>query len=114
MDVTFEDCQRFWRFVDFGDGDPASCWVFRSGRRTRDGYARFESSAGTWHLAHRVACFIQLGDLPTFGSGVECDHLCRNRACCNPGHLRLVSHRENVVASYAARRGARAAHEGSD
>ena len=25
------------------------------------------------------------------------DHLCRNRACCNPAHLEAVSQRENVL-----------------
>jgi hypothetical protein len=28
----------------------------------------------------------------------ELDHLCRNRACVRPDHLRIVSHQENVVA----------------
>lgn len=29
-------------------------------------------------------------------SGLELDHLCRNRKCCNPSHLEEVSRAENV------------------
>ena len=29
--------------------------------------------------------------------GLTLDHLCRNRACVNPAHLEVVSHRENVL-----------------
>lgn len=28
--------------------------------------------------------------------GMEIDHICRNRACCNPWHLEPVTHAENV------------------
>jgi hypothetical protein len=30
------------------------------------------------------------------GEGLELDHLCRVRACCNPDHLEAVSHQENT------------------
>lgn len=29
-------------------------------------------------------------------SKAHIDHLCRNRACCNPDHLEAVSHKENI------------------
>ena len=34
-----------------------------------------------------------VGPIP---DGCELDHLCRNRACCNPDHLEPVTHLENV------------------
>ncbi len=37
--------------------------------------------------------------LPELGNGLagmDVDHLCRNRACVNPKHLELVSHKENL------------------
>lgn len=29
--------------------------------------------------------------------GLELDHLCRNRACCNPAHLEQVTHQVNCL-----------------
>jgi hypothetical protein len=28
---------------------------------------------------------------------LQIDHLCRNRACCNPEHLEAVSRKENIL-----------------
>lgn len=45
-------------------------------------------------LAHRFAWEQLNGPVP---SGLELDHLCRNRRCVNPGHLELVTRRENCL-----------------
>src|ERR1043166_2281264 len=44
--------------------------------------------------AHRVAYKLVHGDIP---DGLQVNHLCRNRACINPGHLNLVTSRENTM-----------------
>lgn len=43
---------------------------------------------------HRVTYEHFVGPVP---SGMELDHRCRNRRCCNPDHLRPMTHRENVL-----------------
>ena len=44
--------------------------------------------------AHRVAYELVKGKIP---AGLELDHLCRNRICCNPAHLEAVTGRENSL-----------------
>jgi hypothetical protein len=43
--------------------------------------------------SHRFAYTALRGCIP---SGLEIDHTCRNRGCCNPAHMELVTHRENI------------------
>jgi hypothetical protein len=64
-------------------------------------WARFKSSAGYGYaklngvsvLAHRLYWMRENGPIP---DGYEIDHLCRNRACVNPAHMEVVSHKENT------------------
>lgn len=43
--------------------------------------------------AHRLMYEIFRGPVP---EGLDMDHLCRNRACCNPWHVEPVTRKENV------------------
>src|ERR1035441_8724960 len=43
--------------------------------------------------AHVVAYEQLVGPVP---DGLELDHLCRVRACCNPAHMEPVTHAENM------------------
>jgi len=45
-------------------------------------------------LTHRVMWEQLVGRIP---EGLDVDHLCRNRACCNPDHLEPVDRRTNVA-----------------
>lgn len=51
-----------------------------------------------WHgkdvLVHRKVYELLVGPIP---DGMTIDHLCRNRKCCNPDHLEVVTMRENVL-----------------
>jgi len=75
--------------ISFGN----DCWEW-SGYRDRDGYGRVYFD-GKQRNAHRVVYELTRGEIP---AASEIDHLCRNRSCVRPDHLRTVSHRENVFA----------------
>lgn len=48
--------------------------------------------------AHRVFYRLFVCEIP---DGCEIDHVCRNRGCVNPDHLRAVPHKENMRVSGA-------------
>jgi hypothetical protein len=61
------------------------------------GYGQFRLN-GKGILAHRLSYFIAYGSLT---DGLTIDHLCNNRCCVNPFHLREVTHRENNIAEHS-------------
>ena len=66
------------------------CWLW-TGALTSGGYGS-TTLDGKWSSVHRAV-------LRLTGARVDgdVDHLCRNRACCNPLHLDVVSSRENTI-----------------
>lgn len=86
------DTDRFWGRVD-RSGD---CWAW-TGAHHVEGYGEFQMD-GRRLRAHRVAWEWAHGPIPV---GLEPDHLCRNRACVNPDHLELVTHRVNILRGLA-------------
>jgi len=82
--------------------DDRGCWEW-VGAIQPNGYGVFGISPRQKILAHRASFEIAKGPIP---DGLEIDHLCRNRSCCNPAHLEAVTHQENKrreSASYRAR-----------
>lgn len=67
------------------------CHVFRGGKAKGYG-AVFKG--GNNIPVHRYCWEMELGPIP---DGLVVDHLCRNRACCNVDHLRLVTSRINAL-----------------
>lgn len=51
------------------------------------------SVSGHLVMAHRYAWEAVHGEIP---EGVEIDHTCRNRACCNVAHLRPATRHQNM------------------
>lgn len=88
--------ERFWSKIHIDS--KTRCWVW-TGYVTSAGYSRFRGRAG-----HRVAYQVLVGGLAPFTpSGPQLDHLCRVRACVNPGHLELVTPRINFARAEGAR-----------
>lgn len=81
---------RFWNKVRV---DPSGCWIWL-GAKYHNGYGVFCISRGKSVRAHRMAFTELVGPIP---DGLQCDHLCRNRACLNPAHIEPVTHQENVL-----------------
>lgn len=79
---TFAD--RVFAGIDFS-GD---CWEWT--RAKNHGYGvigRGRRGTGTIEV-HRAVWLLLVGPVP---AGLTLDHLCRNRACCNPDHLQPVT-----------------------
>lgn len=67
------------------------CWIY-TGAINQEGYGairngpKMASTHVTMYEHHN-------GPVP---EGLELDHLCRIRKCCNPFHLEAVTHKENI------------------
>ena len=75
-----------WNNIDIVD----SCWVWK-GAISGTGYGSIRVN-NKGYSTHRFVYEMYRGQVP---KGLELDHLCRNRACCNPQHLEPVTHKEN-------------------
>jgi hypothetical protein len=84
--------EAFWSKVAKTDG----CWLY-TGFRKWDGYGwlcRKVNGKPRWLTAHRYAWTITHGEPP---AGMHILHKCDNPPCCNPDHLRLGTHQENMA-----------------
>lgn len=77
--------------------EATGCWNWIG--PLRDGYGLCKHQGRTEGI-HRVLYAWAVGPLPRGFQArryAQLDHICRNRQCCNPVHLELVSQRENVL-----------------
>lgn len=81
---------RFFEKVD-RDQVGAGCWEWTAARR-HFGYGVIWLK-GRLEQAHRVSWMIAGRELPP--KELCLDHMCRNPACVNPNHLRIVTYRQN-------------------
>lgn len=69
-----------------------ACHIFR-GHKRKNGYGAVSSGSQSVYL-HRYIWERDVGPIP---DGMVIDHICRNRACCNVDHLRVVTRRTNNI-----------------
>lgn len=83
--------------------DRAGCWLWQRYIKP-NGYGQFVRPVERTRYVHRIAYMTWKGSIP---EGLEIDHLCRVRHCCNPEHLEAVAAKvnmyrsENFTATYA-------------
>lgn len=83
--------ERFWDKVDTHNFNSELCWEW-TGLLHSGGYGRLRVN-GRYLMAHRVAYELIVGPIP---EGLTVDHLCRNRLCVNPAHMKPVTRQENL------------------
>lgn len=82
---------RFWQKVSYPRN--TTCWLW-VGALDRWLYGQFKPVSRSSPLrAHRVAWELLRGPIP---DGMSVLHSCDNPRCCNPEHLRLGTHADNM------------------
>ena len=88
--------ERFALYVEVNESD--ECWPW-AGYCLPDGYGSFwagelyPNGSPKKMRAHRFAYFLAHGSLP---AELEVCHSCDNPPCCNPAHLFLGTHADNM------------------
>lgn len=97
--IVGNDEARFWSYVD-KSGGPDACWPW-TGTRSPDGYGQFGIRADGRTVIMNATRWI-LGNLRgrplAPGNQEECAcHHCDNPPCCNPAHLYIGTHADNMA-----------------
>ena len=85
---------KFWAMVDVGHD--AACWNWKGSLIKGYGHITTSTKPRRTVYAHRIAYQLLSGQ-PAPADGLELDHLCRNRACCNPKHMDVVTLKVNIL-----------------
>lgn len=104
-EITERDIERFFSRVQKSE----SCWNWSGGNSGR-GYGKFRYR-GKNGMAHRFAYEAFVGIIP---DKYDIDHICHNRSCVNPLHLRPVTRKQNLQNLSGAHRDSKSGVRGVD
>jgi hypothetical protein len=90
---------RFWSKVSITSNNDL-CWNWQA-YCTKDGYGRFRYDGKKMILSHRLSWILINGQIP---DRLQVLHSCDNPACCNPKHLFLGTHQDNMKDKIAKKR----------
>jgi hypothetical protein len=74
--------------------DANGCWVYPG--TNRSGYGQISIGSRGAHRVFGTHVVTYTHFVAPVPDGLQLDHLCRNRACCNPWHLEPVTCQENL------------------
>lgn len=64
------------------------CWIWNGSLRSQStGYGGIWWKGKTWNV-HRLVYELLIGAVP---AGKQLHHTCRNRRCCNPSHMEVLT-----------------------
>ncbi len=87
--------ERFWNKVMIAPFH--SCWEW-IGEKSDKGYGRFYCYKGeSGHKGYQYAHRFSLSLVKQTHKGLVIDHICRNKGCVNPAHLREVTTQKNTL-----------------
>ena len=91
LDLVFPNVGFFLAKVE----ETATCWIWHGGIVQGYGYfsVRANGKTRSWS-AHKIMWALNGLTIP---NGMELDHVCRNRRCCNPAHLEPVTKKVNIL-----------------
>jgi|SRR5215831_1336467 len=91
LELRAPEIERFWGKTGRTE-DTKSCWLWTQSVNNKGyGQTSFRRDKNKINLlAHRVAYFLATGWEPT-----QLHHLCGNKRCCNPLHLRPIGAQEH-------------------
>jgi hypothetical protein len=90
--ITFGDLRlpgRFWAKVQILDSE---CWQW-TGALNSKGYGSVGAGGRNNQVSTHRYVLLATTEIP---DGMQVDHLCRNKACCNPSHLEIVTQAVNM------------------
>jgi hypothetical protein len=94
--------ERLWSKVDCSGG-PDACWIWQ-GAIGSNGYGNIGTGRVMTEHVHRVVYRLRYGEVPP---GLFVLHRCDNPRCCNPAHLFLGTHTDNMRDMWEKGRGSR-------